>query len=213
MMTLSELVERIDDLKFREAREGEAAIEEAGAVRLMTVHKSKGLEFPVVWIVDATYGGGHSRDIVALHADYGVAVNVKAEGSPAEDDPPAPAFFEMIKRIEEQMDEAEKKRLLYVAATRARDHLIISGATGKSRLLGNHWLGRIASALGLEENDLRNEIGYESGSIAVFRHDAESVMESFAIIASQQTKSAQSNSKTEADFSGNYFPLIGSITR
>lgn len=212
-MTLSEFVERIDDLKIREAREGEAAIEEAGAMRLMTVHKSKGLEFPVVWIVDATYGGGRDRDIVAIHADHGIAINVKAEGSPVEDEPPSPAFFEMIKRIEEQMDEAEKKRLLYVAATRARDHLIISGATGKSKLLGNHWLGRIASTLGLEEDDARNEIDYQSGSIAVFRHDAESLVQSFSVIASQPAKPAHFHSKTESGSVGNVFPLIGPITR
>lgn len=171
MMTLSEFVERMDDLKFREAREGEAAIEEMGAVRLMTVHKAKGLEFPVVWIVDATYGGGRDRDIVALHADHGIAVNVKAEGSPAEDDPPPPAFFEMIKRIEEQMDEAEKKRLLYVAATRARDHLIISGAIGKSKLMGNHWLGRISSALGISEDSHDSKTYYINDNALVCWHD------------------------------------------
>lgn len=212
MMSLSEFVARINDLRFREAREGEAAIEEAGAVRLMTVHKSKGLEFPVVWIVDATRGGGRDRDLVALHAEHGLAVNVKAEGRLADDDPPRPAFFEMIKRMEEQMEEAEKKRLLYVAATRARDHLIISGATGKSKLIGNHWFGRIASALGLEDDDMRSEINYQSGSIAVYRHDAESMIGSSAVTRSQQIgERIHLSSKTETDSASDAFPLIGPI--
>ncbi|HEX8090918.1 MAG TPA: UvrD-helicase domain-containing protein, partial [Blastocatellia bacterium] len=63
-ITLSELVGRTADLKFLEVREGEATVEEAGAVRLMTVHKSKGLEFPIVWIADASSRGGRDKDKV-----------------------------------------------------------------------------------------------------------------------------------------------------
>jgi len=215
MMSLSEFIGRIDDMKIKAAREGEAAIEEAGAVRLMTIHKSKGLEFPVVCIVDATYGGGWDRDIIALHADHGLAISVRAEGSPAEDDPPRPAFFEMIKRLEEQMDQAEKKRLLYVAATRARDHLIITGAIGKSKMRGDHWLGQIASAIGIEEESLLSEIYYQSGSVAVFRHKVETLIEQAAISNSQPISKPSSDlsRKDELNSVDEIFPLIGPATR
>ena len=163
-MTLSEVVERIRNLKFREAREGEATVEESGAVRLMTVHKSKGLEFPVVWVVDAAYSGVAGRSKLATHADFGVAINMQEDELIKE--VPRPASFDLIRLVEAQMDRAEKKRLLYVAATRARDHLVFSGSLARARLLGDHWLGHIARALGLDEDDRPAFFDYESGRVA-----------------------------------------------
>ncbi len=162
-LTLSEVVARIASLRFKEAREGEATIEETGAVRLMTIHKSKGLEFPFVWIVDASYAGGRDTDRVIAHPDYGIAVDVRVDTGPATDDPPRPASFEMLKQVEERMDRAEKKRLLYVAATRARDHLIISG----TRITNENWLGRILQSLGINEPDSVQPVLYPGGSVAV----------------------------------------------
>ena len=60
-ITLGAFTEYLKDMSENEVREGEAALESEGAVQLMTVHKSKGLEFPLVVLVDASYerrGGG-----------------------------------------------------------------------------------------------------------------------------------------------------------
>lgn len=207
-LTLSELVERTAELKFREAREGEATVEEAGAVRLMTVHKSKGLEFPIVWIVDATYGGGRDRRIVASHAEHGIAVNLGADHMETDDDSLRAASFEMFKRVEERMDAAEKKRLLYVAATRARDHLIISGAPGRSRSAGDHWLGRILAALGVDENERPRSIDYSGGQAVIEWHDAD---ERLADYSARRFDNASSPDQPEGETGGDMFPLINPI--
>lgn len=175
-MTLSEMVRRIADLKLRQAREGEASVEESGAVRLMTVHKSKGLEFPVVWIADACYGGGRDKSLLAVHPAFGVTIDARADKDEAGDEAMRPASFESIRRVEERMDRAEKKRLLYVAATRARDHLIISGAVGRGRVAGDHWLGRVSAGLGMDEEERPESLPYPGGEVMVGWHDIEEIM-------------------------------------
>jgi ATP-dependent helicase/nuclease subunit A len=206
-LTLPEIVDRIEDLKFREAREGEAAIEESGAVRIMTVHKAKGLEFPIVWIVDASYAGGRDRDIVTAHPEFGLAIDVRSEA----DENVKPAYFEMIKLMENRKEQSEKKRLFYVAATRAQDHLAISG-TVRSRFSGGDWLSRLAVALGIEEAERCEAIQYPGGEVAIDWRDAQAILES-AIERLDRGNRGVDLSRDEdrrADAS-NPFPLIGSM--
>ena len=212
-LTLAELVEHAADLRFREAREGEATVEEAGAVRLMTVHKSKGLEFPIVWIADATYGGGRDRRIVAAHAEHGIAVSLGADHMETDDESLRAASFEMLKRVEERMDAAEKKRLLYVAATRARDHLIISGAPGRAKLAGDHWLGKITGALGISEAERPGSIDYSGGQAVVNWHDADETLKgASARVFDNSTIRNQSAETDVSETGGDMFPLINPVT-
>ncbi|MEW6211669.1 MAG: UvrD-helicase domain-containing protein, partial [Acidobacteriota bacterium] len=208
-LTLLEMVERIEDLKFREAREGEATVEESGAVRIMTVHKAKGLEFPVVWIVDASYGGGRDRDLATAHQEFGLAVAVKVDGAEADD--LQPAFFKMVKLVEARAEQSEKKRLLYVAATRARDLMIVSGALRYLR--GDDWLARLAVALGIDEEGRAEVIEYPGGEVAVSWHDARMISET-ALAADQSSReaSADASPKTSSPDASELFPLIRPIT-
>jgi ATP-dependent exoDNAse (exonuclease V) beta subunit len=219
-MTLDEIVDRTMDLKFREAREGEAAAEESGAVRLMTVHKSKGLEFPVVWIADATYKGASERGRVALHREVGIAIDIKAEALDLEDESLRASSFEMIRQVEDREDRAERKRLLYVAATRARDHLIISGSLTRARASGDHWLGRVLAALGVVADEMPEEASYDGGSVQIGWHEALQSLseidqnlhdrgagESFAARVARLKALAQTTGEPAASLTG-AFPLI-----
>ncbi|TDU83196.1 ATP-dependent exoDNAse (exonuclease V) beta subunit [Kribbella voronezhensis] len=103
------------------SRVAEAVLPEtdADAVRVMTIHAAKGLEFPIVILSGMTAAPNRQRGVQVLWPpDGGYAVKLKASVQ-TED-------FDLVQPVDEQMDDFERRRLLYVAATRARDHLVVS---------------------------------------------------------------------------------------
>jgi ATP-dependent helicase/nuclease subunit A len=110
------------------ARELEAVAEEegTGAVRLLTIHAAKGLEFKVVIVADA------GRDRPAPAADEILALSDGRFGFKVADPYTSKrrgAFaYDEVRKAREAEDRAERLRLYYVAMTRAIDRLIVSGA-------------------------------------------------------------------------------------
>ena len=106
------------------AREPEAPIElgDLCAVRLMTIHAAKGLEFPTVVLADLGRRPPARRpDLAVGDGVAGVRV-IGFEGPGA----PTAALERLTERAQERAT-AEERRVLYVGATRARDRLILSG--------------------------------------------------------------------------------------
>jgi len=111
-----------------EAREGEAALESEGldAVRLMTIHRAKGLEFPVVAVADLGRKAGGTRPALLVGRDGSAGIRLAPLGG-GETIPTT--AWERLAEAEAQADAEEERRLFYVSFTRAKELLILSGGT------------------------------------------------------------------------------------
>lgn len=147
LIGLGEFLEYVQTLEDTGVREGEAPTEAGGAVQLMTVHKAKGLEFPVVVIADAAHEVRQHSGKVLLDDQLGLQIDL------VDADKAHPVAFRLAQLAEQAKDDAEDKRLLYVAATRAKEKLIVSGHAkigSKNTLTLSGWLNRLGEVLELD---------------------------------------------------------------
>ena len=110
-----------------QAREGEAPLEAEAlnAVRMMTIHRAKGLEFPVVCMADLGKDGREDDGQLRISDDGSVGLRLANLGGGAVDS----TRLADIKAQAKHAAEEEERRIFYVAATRAQEHLVLSGAT------------------------------------------------------------------------------------
>lgn len=129
-------------------------------VRLMTIHKSKGLEFPVVFLSGVQKGFNMMDLRSELLIDKNAGLGLKGYFSDIRVSFPTMPWF-YIKDVKEAALKAEEERILYVALTRARDKLIMTGyfkgfknAKGKLSTLGE----LIKNAASVEGQQLPTDI-------------------------------------------------------
>lgn len=126
LTNLYDFIGRLKQLIEEQEQEGQAAIDiQSNAVQIMTVHAAKGLEFPVVLIPALEREFRHESEPF-FHRHLGVGFEIIRE----EDDGKVGDLTPVVELLREQSNTrsmAEEKRVFYVACTRARDHLILSG--------------------------------------------------------------------------------------
>jgi ATP-dependent helicase/nuclease subunit A len=111
--TLSRIADHLEQLAIGD--ESNAAVDRVDAVSLMTIHAAKGLEFPIVFLVNVNRGTGGVRAPIRITTSSAGLASVAVADFQSEADEEAQA-----------RDREDSKRLLYVALTRARDRLYLS---------------------------------------------------------------------------------------
>ncbi len=124
---LRSFIDFVAERDLIQSREGEAPLEaeELQRVRLMTIHRAKGLEFPVVFVADLGKEGREENGPLQISNDGRVGLRLASLGA----DTVKSDTLEEVKAKQNADDEAEERRIMYVALTRAREHLVLSGAT------------------------------------------------------------------------------------
>ncbi len=147
-VTLGEFVVRLNEAIREQDKEELAAThpEVSDVLRLMTIHQSKGLEFPVVFVADLDgnrRGGEHSA---CYDRRLGPIFPLPDEGEGR-----PPHLGQLLHRSEQNReDEAEQIRLFYVATTRAKDHLVLSACLQHDAKPRSPWMQLLARQFDLQ---------------------------------------------------------------
>lgn len=128
-------IRHLDERQAYVSREPVAgmAVEGSGAVRVMTVHAAKGLEFPVVAVADLGHQANRSRPRFLVSDQDGelVACCRLPDDLPCGDI--RPTAWQAACASEDELDDAESKRVFYVACTRAEQVLLLTGSADLSK--------------------------------------------------------------------------------
>jgi ATP-dependent helicase/nuclease subunit A len=163
---IRDFVHYVEEFEAIGGRESEGQMDEsANVVRLMTIHQAKGLEFPVVIIPDLHREQKPHDAWYTLDRHKGFSVRVPDGRGQAV----RGSLFNQLRQRARWREEFESMRLLYVAATRAEDLLIFSGALAQKELKNlvkterEQWLAWLWQALELTEHPRSGVLTFDEG--------------------------------------------------
>ncbi|MBP2654374.1 MAG: addA [Firmicutes bacterium] len=129
LKSLGDFIRYLTKLVEDDVKEGEAQIESEGGdtVKLMTIHKSKGLEYPVVFIPDL-HRKFNNDNAALMFGPGGLGLKVPDENGLLT----VTSVYQGIAAEDKRLALLELKRVLYVAFTRAKDYLVLSAVGDKA---------------------------------------------------------------------------------
>ncbi|MCC7086503.1 MAG: UvrD-helicase domain-containing protein [Pirellulales bacterium] len=148
VLGLADFIVQLSEFVVHQPREPLAATHPEGTnvVRLMTIHQSKGLEFPVVFVPDmdrATFGADRGA---VWNPQLGPLVKIPTR----RDGSQHLTGLDLHHAIADAEDQAERLRLLYVATTRAADYLVLSSGVFDLQAPSSPWMKLLAERFDLE---------------------------------------------------------------
>lgn len=155
-----DFVRYVKGLEAEEVRESEAQVEaeDDDAVKLLTIHKAKGLEFRCVVLPDLGRGKAPAERGFLLDLKLGLGMKVY---NPEEDDFEKTLTYNLIVEARDCRQSEESKRLLYVAMTRAKERLMFAGITAIDREAkenSENWLDWVKSVIENKGLEVRRSV-------------------------------------------------------
>ncbi|MDO4564422.1 MAG: UvrD-helicase domain-containing protein [Clostridia bacterium] len=123
---ITEFLEYLESVE-KNAKTGASQTAQSNVVRIMTMHRAKGLEFPVVFLgnLEAGFGNRGPQEVLRLNSSYGISMRFV---DPIKRVRYEPLRFEVLKKEARKSLIEEETRLLYVAMTRAKRELFMVGS-------------------------------------------------------------------------------------
>jgi ATP-dependent helicase/nuclease subunit A len=148
--SLAELTRHLDRIAESEVELEAPPEDSAAAVKLMTMHGAKGLEFPIVFCAGLHREPSYAVDDLCYLPAKGLAARWR---NPASEDALSDPLHHEHAQNERERETQEGRRLLYVAMTRAQQHLVLSFAVAQR---SRPWPQLIASRLQFEPAEANN---------------------------------------------------------
>lgn len=180
--TFTDFINEINKSYVNNMHSDEVMVSEENAVNILTIHKSKGLEFPVVILYNLN-SEGKKNNSVFLDDVFGLSFKFKNFDNLKSDNLISIPLYELSKDLNDQKEEEEAKRILYVATTRAKDILILSATlklnsdkNGKIKFKSKTGLFKLLiDGLSLNDNNLLdifdNNLFYRNNLLTTYNED------------------------------------------
>ncbi len=201
---------RVNLGKYERLEEMELPKDIEAGVHIMTIHKAKGLEFPIVFLANmgnTGRKGEEKRAFFHISEKYGLTFNLPDDHASVGNTTKVNYFYNLVEEKNKKMELAELKRLLYVGATRAECHLFLSGVHNRNN---RGEKGRATSLLNLALDGLGLDV---SGEVLAGPPAEGVTLETIGTVSEEELqRHSRAQRKVDIEKLGSYYKNARKIT-